>query len=116
MLGHKFDFRNRQGGNWEGYPGAVEVLSPVVRLEVEDIDSPGYLCHIGAEPITNCNSNETYVILFQIYPCITYEKSRRISGVEHGFLGHYIIPHESILKINVFQHFWVTDHLLYTKQ
>ena len=35
-------------------------------------DSPGYLCHIGAEPTTNCNSNETYVILFQIYPCITY--------------------------------------------
>ena len=35
-------------------------------------NSPGYLCHIGAEPITNCNSNETYVILFQIYPCITY--------------------------------------------
>ena len=27
---------------------------------------------IGAEPTTNCNSYETYVILFQIYPCITY--------------------------------------------
>ena len=37
-----------------------------------DIFSPWYLCHIGAEPTTNCNSNKTYAILFQIYPCITY--------------------------------------------
>ena len=34
--------------------------------------SLGYLCNIRVEPTTNCNSNETYVILFQIYPCITY--------------------------------------------
>ena len=34
--------------------------------------SPGYLCHIGSEPTTNCNSNETNVILLQIYPHITY--------------------------------------------
>ena len=34
--------------------------------------SLGYLCNIGAEPTTNCNSNETYVILFQIQSCITY--------------------------------------------
>ena len=34
--------------------------------------SLGYLCNIRVEPTTNCNSNETYVILFQIYSCITY--------------------------------------------
>ena len=27
---------------------------------------------IYVEPTTNCNSNESYVILFQIYYCITY--------------------------------------------
>ena len=36
------------------------------------IISLGYLCNIRVEPITNCNSNETYVILFKIYSCITY--------------------------------------------
>ena len=30
------------------------------------IISLGYLCNIRVEPTTNCNSNETYVILFQI--------------------------------------------------
>ena len=34
--------------------------------------SLGYLCNIRAEPTTNYNSNETYVILFHIYSCITY--------------------------------------------
>ena len=58
--------------------------------------SLGYLCNIGVEPTTNCNSNETYVILFQIQSCITYLKSRGISGVEHGFPGQYRIPHEII--------------------
>ena len=35
-------------------------------------NSLGYLCNIRVEPTTNCNSNETYAILFQIYSCITY--------------------------------------------
>ena len=34
--------------------------------------SLGYLCNIRVEPTTNCNSNETYAILFQIYSYITY--------------------------------------------
>ena len=55
-------------------PHAIQDLSFMKSFHnsVHTSNSPGYLCHIGAEPTTNCNSNETYVILFQIYPCITY--------------------------------------------
>ena len=78
--------------------------------------SLGYLCNIRVEPITNCNSNETYVILFQIYSCITYWKSRGISGVKHVFLRQYIIPRESILKNKCISTFLVSEYPLYTKQ
>ena len=58
--------------SWATRAGEVDRgTSASSRMTGSAPSSPGYLCHIGAEPTTNCNSNETYVILFQIYPCIT---------------------------------------------
>ena len=51
--------------------GATINLKKLVYLERLLHNSLGYLCNIRVEPTTNCNSNETYVILFQIYSCIT---------------------------------------------
>ena len=41
-------------------------------IKSHNTSSLGYLCNIRVELTTNCNSNETYVILFQIYSYITY--------------------------------------------
>ena len=75
------------GHYWDHYLGALSLcqvaaihlktgrrfhLDGFVQESRNSIASLGYLCNIGAEPTTNCNSNETYIILFQIQPCITY--------------------------------------------
>ena len=44
--------------------------------------------NIGADPTTNWTSSATYAIMFQMYSCIIYLKSRGISGVEHVFKGN----------------------------
>ena len=74
--------------------------------------SLGYLCNIRVEPTTNCNSNETYVILIQMHSRIT--SGNRRSGT--WLLRQYIIPRESIIKNKCISTFWVTEHPLYTQQ
>ena len=71
---------------WDELQRAVDSRDAKPKNLQELGHSLGYLCNIRAEPTTNCNSNETYVILFLVYSCITYQKSRGISGVEHVFL------------------------------
>ena len=53
----------------------IDFVDPLIIYMYEDKASKSALLvvyGIYVEPTTNCNSNESYVILLQIYYCITY--------------------------------------------